>query len=105
MQNNLAAVLQNRGNAKADGGDLVDAVADFDAGIALMQAIRAALGEAWPVPLRNDLAGSLQNRGAAKTRTSREPSPTTMPRSACWMTSANGLGKRPGATTRHGPIH
>jgi hypothetical protein len=31
------------------------------------QAIRAALGEAWPVPLQNDLArSSLQNRGAAK---------------------------------------
>ena len=30
------------------------------------EAIRAALGAGWPVPLQNDLVGTLQNRGNAK---------------------------------------
>jgi tetratricopeptide (TPR) repeat protein len=66
QRNDLATVLQNRGAAKAGGGDVAGAIADYDAAIALMQAIRAALGETWPVPLQNDLATVLQNRGAAK---------------------------------------
>jgi hypothetical protein len=49
LQNDLAAVLQNRGTAKGGGGDLAGAVADYDAAIGLREAIRAALGEAWPV--------------------------------------------------------
>jgi len=66
-QNGLAAVFQGRGNAKATGGgDFRGAIADFDAAIALRQAIRSALGEEWPIPIQNDLATSLQNRGKAK---------------------------------------
>ena len=66
LQNDLAKSLQSRGIAKADGGDLAGAIADYDAAIGLREAIRAALGEARPVPFQNDFAGSLQNRGNAK---------------------------------------
>jgi tetratricopeptide (TPR) repeat protein len=62
----LAAVLQNRGLAKADGGNLAGAIADYDAAIELREAFRGLIGEAWPVQMRNDLAGVLQNRGNAK---------------------------------------
>jgi hypothetical protein len=58
LQNDLAAVLQNRGAAKVDGGDLAGAIADYDAAIALRQAIRTALGVAWPVPLQKNVLGS-----------------------------------------------
>jgi tetratricopeptide (TPR) repeat protein len=62
----LAAVLQHRGNAKVDGGALAGAITDYDAAITLCEAIRDELGDACPVPLRNDLAVVLQNRGMAK---------------------------------------
>jgi tetratricopeptide (TPR) repeat protein len=68
LQNDLAGALQNRGIAKVDGGDLAGAIADFDAAIGLMEAIRDAPGAVRPVRLRNDLAGALQNRGTAKRR-------------------------------------
>jgi tetratricopeptide (TPR) repeat protein len=66
QRNEVANSLQNRGIAKAGGGDLAGATPDFDAAIALGQAIRAAMASAWPIPLQNDLAGGLQNRGIAK---------------------------------------
>ena len=47
-------------------GDLAGAIADYNAGIDLRQAIRTAMGNAWPIPWQNELAGSLQNRGIAK---------------------------------------
>ncbi|MFK4623509.1 tetratricopeptide (TPR) repeat protein [Bradyrhizobium diazoefficiens] len=62
----LAGCLSDRGNARASGGDLAGAINDYNAAIALMQAIRAAQGEAWPVPSQNYLAAALQNRGIAK---------------------------------------
>ncbi len=69
LRNDLAAVLQNRGNAHADNGDLAAAIADYDAAVAIGEGIRDALradGEAaWSLPLRNDLARVLQNRGLA----------------------------------------
>jgi tetratricopeptide (TPR) repeat protein len=67
-RNFLAGSLQNRGLAKADGGDLAGAVADYDAAIAIREGIRAAQGPDWSVPLRNDLAAALQNRGNAKAK-------------------------------------
>lgn len=51
---------------QARGGDLGGAISDYDAAIAFRQAIACALGAAWPVPLQNDLARSLQIRGLAK---------------------------------------
>jgi tetratricopeptide (TPR) repeat protein len=67
-RNRLAASLQDRGLAKAAGGDLAGAVADYDAAVSLREAIRDLQGEAWSVPLRNNLAQVLQNRGLAKAR-------------------------------------
>jgi tetratricopeptide (TPR) repeat protein len=69
-RNDLAGVLQNRGNAHADNGDLAAAIADYDAAIGLGEDIRdrvvAAGGEAaWSLPYRNDHAAVLQNRGIA----------------------------------------
>ena len=87
MQNHLARSLQNRWNAKRNGSDLAGAIADYDAAIALMQAIRAAMGEVWPVPLQNDLAISLQNRARAK-RSLHDPAGA---RAGFWMRSGGGL--------------
>lgn len=66
----LAAVLQNRGNAHRDKADLPAAIADLDAAVAILKGIRDDLrtagGEAaWTIPYRNDLAMVLQNRGIA----------------------------------------
>ena len=70
LRNDLARVLQNRGNAHKDKGDLAAAIADFDAAVRIREDLRDALiasgGQAaWSGPLRNDLAGTLQNRGLA----------------------------------------
>jgi hypothetical protein len=40
QHNEVAAVLQDRGNAKQNGGDLAGAIADYDAAIELREAIR-----------------------------------------------------------------
>jgi hypothetical protein len=53
---------------RPEGSDLAGAIADYDRAIGLMEAIGAALGAAWPVPLRNDLAMSFYNRALAHTR-------------------------------------
>ncbi len=71
LRNDLAAVYQNRGNARANRGDLAAAITDHDAAIGLREGLRdlarAESGEAgWALPLRNDLAGTYQNRGAAR---------------------------------------
>ena len=71
LRNDLAAVYQNRGLARADGGDLLGAVVDHAAAIALREGIRdLARGrggeDGWAIPLRNNLAGSYQNRGNAR---------------------------------------
>jgi hypothetical protein len=64
----LAAAFMNRGNARqsAPGQGPGAAIADYDRAIALMEALRDALGDDWPVPWRNDLAGAFMNRGNAK---------------------------------------
>jgi hypothetical protein len=67
-RNGLASAYVNRGNAKqsAPGFGPGAAIADYDAAIALMEALRDGLGEGWPVPWRNDLASAYTNRGVAK---------------------------------------
>jgi len=70
LRNDLARVLQNRGNGYQTNGDLAAAIADYDAAVTIREGIRDALlssgGEAaWSLPLRNDLAMVLRNRGAA----------------------------------------
>jgi tetratricopeptide (TPR) repeat protein len=70
LRNGLAVVLQSRGNAHRNNGDLAAAIADYDAAIAIFDDIRDALRASghdahWSLPLRNDLARMLQNRGLA----------------------------------------
>ena len=67
-RNDLAGAFMNRGNAKQDapGHGPAAAIADYDRAIELRQALREALGDDWPVPWRNDLAGAFMNRGNAK---------------------------------------
>ena len=67
-RNDLAGAFMNRGNAKqsAPGHGPGAAIADYDRAIEIMQALRDALGEDWPVPWRNDLANAFMNRGYAK---------------------------------------
>jgi hypothetical protein len=67
-RNNLANAYANRGNAKqsAPGFGPGAAMADCDAAIEIMEALRDALGEAWPMPWRNNLAIAYKNRGNAK---------------------------------------
>ena len=67
-QNGLAAVYLNRGIAKvfAPGWGLAAAIADFDRAIEIREALRAALGDDWPIPWRNDHAAAFMNRGNAK---------------------------------------
>ena len=67
-RNDLAGAFMNRGNAKqsAPGHGPAAAIADYDRAIELMQALRDALGDDWPVPWRNDLAAAFMNRGDAK---------------------------------------
>jgi tetratricopeptide (TPR) repeat protein len=62
----LAGSLQNRGNAKRSGVDLIGAIADFDAAIGLREAIRDLMSAAWPAELRNGLARTMWSRGIAK---------------------------------------
>jgi tetratricopeptide (TPR) repeat protein len=69
-RNDLAMVLQNRGVAHRNNGDIADAIADCNAAIGLREGIRDSLiargGEAaWSIPYRNDLAAALQSRGSA----------------------------------------
>ena len=67
-RNDLAGAYMNRGTAKqsAPGFGPGAAIADYDRAITLREALQATLGEQWPVPWRNDLAGAYVNRGAAK---------------------------------------
>src|SRR5208283_4153637 len=67
-RNDLAGAYVNRGNAKQDapGHGASAAIADYDTAIAIRERLREALGEDWPVPWRNDLAGAYMNRGNAK---------------------------------------
>jgi tetratricopeptide (TPR) repeat protein len=67
-RNHLATAYMNRGNAKQDapGHGVAAAIADYDRAIALMEELRAALGEEWPVPWRNNSANAYINRGNAK---------------------------------------
>ena len=67
-RNDLAGAYMNRGNAKrsAPGFGPGAAIADYDRAITLMEALQATLGEHWPVPWRNGLAGAYVNRGVAK---------------------------------------
>ncbi|MDG4558148.1 MAG: hypothetical protein P9F19_12290 [Candidatus Contendobacter sp.] len=66
----LAGAYMNRGNAKMDtsGHGPGAALIDYDAAIALMDALRAELEPTgcWEVGLRNDLARVYMNRGDAK---------------------------------------
>jgi hypothetical protein len=64
-RNALAGTLQNRGLARAGGGDLAGATRDYDRAIKLGEAIGKEHGAAWSVPLRNDLATTRFNRALA----------------------------------------
>ena len=67
-RNGLAIAYVNRGNAKNSTpavGPLM-ALADYDAAIILMEALRDALSEEYPLPCRNALANAYMNRGNAK---------------------------------------
>ena len=70
-RNDLAYTYMHRGNAKqtAHGHGVTAAIADYDLAIALMEPLRQALGEDWPVPWRNHLAAAHANRGIAKQHT------------------------------------
>ena len=67
-RNDLANAYVNRGNAKqaAPGNGALPAIADYDAALAIMEALRQTLGQEWPLPWRNDLAKAYTNRGNAK---------------------------------------
>jgi hypothetical protein len=70
LRNDLAGAYVNRGNARqASRTHGIDAaIVDYDAAIALMEALRRDLGAAWEADtgLRNDLAGAYMNRGNAR---------------------------------------
>ncbi len=63
-RNSLAGAYVNRGAAKhsAFGFGPGAAIADYDAAVTLMVALRDRLGEGWPTPWRNDLATAYMNR-------------------------------------------
>ncbi len=67
-KSDLAAAYANRGTAKqsAPGFGAAAAISDYDTAIRLMEALRDGLGDNWPAPLRNGLAGTYMNRGNAK---------------------------------------
>ncbi|WP_441254438.1 hypothetical protein [Bradyrhizobium sp. 613_E4_N2_2] len=76
MQNGLAGSLQNRGNAKATGGDFTGAIADYDAATTLMESIRQQVGQAaWRSnPLwANTLSAAKANRAMAVTLRASDP--------------------------------
>jgi tetratricopeptide (TPR) repeat protein len=62
----LASTLQRRSAAKSASGDFAGAIADDNAAIGLMQAIRETMGKTWPTPFEHDNAQLLQNRGLSK---------------------------------------
>ena len=67
LRNGLAGAHMNRGNALADQGNLVGALAAFDAAITVMGGVQELLeprGQ-WSPELRNDFAGAHLNRGIA----------------------------------------
>uniref|UniRef100_UPI001C1FAD81 hypothetical protein n=1 Tax=Thiohalocapsa sp. ML1 TaxID=1431688 RepID=UPI001C1FAD81 len=70
LRNDLAMAYSNRGNAKqATGGHgPAAALADYDAAIAIFDALRRLLEPdgRWEVALRNNLASAYSNRGGAK---------------------------------------
>jgi hypothetical protein len=67
-QHDLARTYMNRGNAKqsAPGFGPAASIADYDCAITLQDALRKAMGDAWPFPWQNDLALTYMNRGFAK---------------------------------------
>ena len=67
-RNDLAAVYLNRGSAKwsTPSYGALAAIADYNVAIATMEELREALGEGWPPPWCNDLAGAYMSRGIAK---------------------------------------
>ena len=68
LRNDLAETFANRGNAKyytAAHGP-VAAIVDCDCAIEIMQALRATMGESWPMPWRNSFAGTYSTRVIAK---------------------------------------
>jgi tetratricopeptide (TPR) repeat protein len=71
LRNQMALAYQNRGLARAEQGDLAAAIANYDTAIGLMEDLRdlacAQGGEfGSALRLRNDLASTYQNRGAAR---------------------------------------
>jgi len=58
--------VRNRGNVKAETGDLAGAIADFDLAIGRMKAIAGAMAKSWPIPFQYDLAITLYNRALAR---------------------------------------
>jgi tetratricopeptide (TPR) repeat protein len=67
-RNRLAVTYMSRGNAKVNASryGALAAIADYDTAIRTMESLREMLGEDWPVPWRNELAGAYMNRGNAK---------------------------------------
>jgi hypothetical protein len=79
-RNDLANGYINRGNAKqfAPRHGAPAAIADYNTAIAIMERLREALGEDWPVPWRNDLANAYINRGNAKRDAPRHGAPAAI---------------------------
>jgi tetratricopeptide (TPR) repeat protein len=66
LDNNLAGALVNRGVAKAQLGQPLEAVADFDQAIAILERLVGQVaGQEGPVEWVENLAGALLNRGSA----------------------------------------
>ncbi len=106
LRNDLAAVLQNRGIAHANNGDLAAAIADYDAAVAIGEGIRDALradGEAaWSQPCATTWPPCCKTAATPTraTATSPPPSPTTTPRWPSARASATPCAptaRRPGA--------
>ena len=62
MRNDLANAYTNRGNVLQDLNQLAEALADYGRTIAIQDALRQKLGDAWPPAFRNDLANTYRNR-------------------------------------------
>jgi tetratricopeptide (TPR) repeat protein len=62
----FGGAIFRRGQARQSGGDVLGAIADFDAAIRLGEAIRDAAGDDWPVQSRENLAATLGARAGAK---------------------------------------
>ena len=76
MRNHLAAIHQNRGNARtalSDPSELIAALADHNSAIRIRDDLKAALGDDMPPSMEKDHAQVYMNRGEAAQGASRRP--------------------------------